>query len=79
MRRPETDAGYLSQISDEEGLDEETGASVLDILLELTRGAGRTLFMATHARGLICLSLTARQVERLGIPMMVSTNTSFPL
>lgn len=30
-------------------LDEETGASVLDILLELTRGAGRTLFMATHA------------------------------
>ena len=30
-------------------LDEETGGSVLDLLLELTRGAGKTLFMATHA------------------------------
>ena len=30
-------------------LDEETGDSVLHLLLELTRGAGKTLFMATHA------------------------------
>ncbi len=30
-------------------LDEETGDSVLQLLLELTRGAGKTLFMATHA------------------------------
>jgi putative ABC transport system ATP-binding protein len=30
-------------------LDEETGDTVLDLLLELTRGAGKTLFMATHA------------------------------
>ncbi|RIK53032.1 MAG: ABC transporter ATP-binding protein [Chloroflexi bacterium] len=30
-------------------LDEETGESVLALLLELTRGAGKTLFMATHA------------------------------
>jgi putative ABC transport system ATP-binding protein len=30
-------------------LDEETGKSVLALLLELTRDAGRTLFMATHA------------------------------
>jgi putative ABC transport system ATP-binding protein len=30
-------------------LDEETGESVLDLLLELTRGAGKTLLMATHA------------------------------
>jgi 3,4-dihydroxy 2-butanone 4-phosphate synthase/GTP cyclohydrolase II len=33
-------------------------------------------FMATHARGLICLSLTARQVERLQLPMMASNNQS---
>jgi 3,4-dihydroxy 2-butanone 4-phosphate synthase/GTP cyclohydrolase II len=33
-------------------------------------------FMATHARGLICLSLTSRQVERLGLPMMASNNQS---
>jgi 3,4-dihydroxy-2-butanone 4-phosphate synthase len=32
--------------------------------------------MATHARGLICLSLTARtQVERLGLPMMARTTS----
>ena len=30
-------------------LDEETGKRVLELLLELTRGAGKTLFMATHA------------------------------
>ena len=28
-------------------------------------------FMAKEARGLICLSLTAEQIERLGIPLMV--------
>ena len=30
-------------------LDDETGESVLRLLLELTRDAGKTLFMATHA------------------------------
>lgn len=30
-------------------LDEETGDTVLSLLLELTRGAGKTLIMATHA------------------------------
>ena len=29
-------------------LDEETGQQVLELLLELTRGAGKTLIMATH-------------------------------
>jgi putative ABC transport system ATP-binding protein len=29
-------------------LDEDTGATVLNLLLELTRGAGKTLIMATH-------------------------------
>ena len=33
-------------------------------------------FMAKHARGLICLSLTEKQVKRLGLPMMVSENQS---
>ncbi|MCC6137983.1 MAG: 3,4-dihydroxy-2-butanone-4-phosphate synthase [Bdellovibrionaceae bacterium] len=28
-------------------------------------------FMATHARGLICLALEASQIDRLGLPMMV--------
>jgi len=33
-------------------------------------------FMAKHARGLICLSLTEQQVKRLGLSMMVSENQS---
>lgn len=33
-------------------------------------------FMATHGRGLICLSLCEDQLDRLHIPMMVSNNNS---
>jgi 3,4-dihydroxy 2-butanone 4-phosphate synthase/GTP cyclohydrolase II len=33
-------------------------------------------FMATHGRGLICLSLTSGQVERLGLAMMAAHNRS---
>ncbi len=33
-------------------------------------------FMAKHARGLVCLSLTEAQVRRLGLTMMVSENQS---
>ncbi len=33
-------------------------------------------FMATHARGLICLALTEDRVRRLGIPLMVTHNHS---
>ncbi len=33
-------------------------------------------FMATHARGLICLTLTSDQVERLNLPMMATNNQS---
>ncbi|MCP5048485.1 MAG: 3,4-dihydroxy-2-butanone-4-phosphate synthase, partial [bacterium] len=33
-------------------------------------------FMATHARGLICVSLTRTRSEQLGLPLMVDKNTS---
>jgi len=33
-------------------------------------------FMAVHARGLICLTMTDEQLDRLSIPMMVQDNTS---
>ncbi|MCB9662678.1 MAG: 3,4-dihydroxy-2-butanone-4-phosphate synthase [Alphaproteobacteria bacterium] len=33
-------------------------------------------FMATHARGLICLSLTGAQVDKLALPMMATHNQS---
>jgi 3,4-dihydroxy 2-butanone 4-phosphate synthase/GTP cyclohydrolase II len=34
-------------------------------------------FMAREARGLICLSLSAAQIERLGLPMMVKEEQNF--
>ncbi|MCB0122908.1 MAG: ABC transporter ATP-binding protein [Caldilineaceae bacterium] len=40
-------------------LDEDTGDTVLTLLLELTRDAGKTLFMATHAPEV------ARQADRV--------------
>ncbi len=33
-------------------------------------------FMARHARGLICVALTAERCEELGLPPMVEKNTS---
>lgn len=33
-------------------------------------------FMATHGRGLICLTLSGGLVDKLGLPMMVPNNTS---
>jgi 3,4-dihydroxy 2-butanone 4-phosphate synthase/GTP cyclohydrolase II len=33
-------------------------------------------FMATHGRGLICLTMTGEQIDRLGVPMMASSNSS---
>src|SRR3954464_9837104 len=33
-------------------------------------------FMATHARGLICLSLTDERLRQLSLPLMVQDNTS---
>jgi 3,4-dihydroxy 2-butanone 4-phosphate synthase / GTP cyclohydrolase II len=34
-------------------------------------------FMALEARGLICLSLSSQQIERLGIPLMVKEDQNF--
>ncbi len=33
-------------------------------------------FMATHARGLICLTMTGEAIDRLGLPMMATHNQS---
>jgi 3,4-dihydroxy 2-butanone 4-phosphate synthase / GTP cyclohydrolase II len=33
-------------------------------------------FMATHGRGLICLSMTGQRVDQLGLPLMASQNSS---
>ena len=33
-------------------------------------------FMATHGRGLVCISMTPERIDQLGIPMMVGRNDS---
>ncbi|MEO8531417.1 MAG: 3,4-dihydroxy-2-butanone-4-phosphate synthase [Deltaproteobacteria bacterium] len=33
-------------------------------------------FMATHGRGLICLALTGKRIDALGLPLMASQNSS---
>ncbi len=33
-------------------------------------------FMATHARGLICLTLSSDRIDALGLPLMATTNSS---
>lgn len=33
-------------------------------------------FMATHGRGLICLTLTSERLDKLGLPMMAARNSS---
>lgn len=33
-------------------------------------------FMATHGRGLICLALTGKRIDKLGLPLMSRTNQS---
>ena len=33
-------------------------------------------FMATHGRGLICLTLTSERLDRLGLPLMAASNSS---
>ena len=35
-------------------------------------------FMATHGRGLICLTLTGARIDALGLPLMASKNSSRP-
>ncbi len=33
-------------------------------------------FMATHGRGLICLAMTAKRIDELGLPLMAAKNSS---
>jgi len=58
-------------------VDDEDRENEGDIVIAAEKVTPEAInFMATHARGLICLSLTAAQVERLGLPMMATNNKS---
>nr|MDQ3057659.1 3,4-dihydroxy-2-butanone-4-phosphate synthase [Pseudomonadota bacterium] len=58
-------------------VDDEDRENEGDIIMaaELVRPADVN-FMVTHARGLVCLSLTRERCRQLGLPPMVQANTS---
>jgi 3,4-dihydroxy 2-butanone 4-phosphate synthase/GTP cyclohydrolase II len=60
-------------------MDDEDRENEGDIVIAADKvTAAEINFMATHARGLICLTLTEKTCEQLQLPLMVSANrTSF--
>ena len=58
-------------------VDDEDRENEGDIVLAAEKVTPEAInFMATHARGLICLTLLGERLDELGIPMMVTTNSS---
>jgi 3,4-dihydroxy 2-butanone 4-phosphate synthase/GTP cyclohydrolase II len=58
-------------------VDDEDRENEGDLVVAAERVTPEAInFMAVHARGLICLSLTVEQVRRLGLPMMAQNNQS---
>jgi 3,4-dihydroxy 2-butanone 4-phosphate synthase/GTP cyclohydrolase II len=63
-------AGKLVILVDDEDRENEG-----DLVLAADRVTPEAInFMATHGRGLICLTLTEQQIDRLELPMMVREN-----
>src|SRR5437867_6392289 len=65
-------AGRMVIVTDDE--DRENEGDLVMAAEKVTPAAIN--FMATHARGLICLSLTEERLARLSLPLMVQDNTS---
>ena len=58
-------------------VDDEDRENEGDLCLAAEKVTPETInFMATHGRGLICLTLTEERIEQLELPMMVEENTS---
>ena len=58
-------------------VDDEDRENEGDLVLAAEHATPEAInFLVTHARGLVCLSLEAVQLDRLGVPMMVRTNTA---
>ena len=58
-------------------VDDEDRENEGDLTLAATKVTPEHInFMATHGRGLICLSMTEDRVDRLGLPMMSVNNQS---
>src|SRR5450631_3112084 len=60
-------------------VDDEDRENEGDLCMAADRVTSESInFMATHGRGLICVTLTEEQVERLRLPMMSSPGRSGP-
>ena len=58
-------------------VDDEDRENEGDLVLAADKTTPEAInFMATHARGLICLAMDETIVDRLGLPMMVEKNTA---
>lgn len=57
--------------------DDEDRENEGDLVLAAQKVTPKAInFMATHARGLICLSMTEDRIRQLNLPLMVQDNTS---
>jgi 3,4-dihydroxy 2-butanone 4-phosphate synthase / GTP cyclohydrolase II len=57
--------------------DDEDRENEGDLVMAAEKATPKAInFMATHGRGLICLSLTEERIRRLNLPLMVQDNTS---
>lgn len=58
-------------------VDDEDRENEGDLVLAAEKSTPEAInFMAKHGRGLICLSMTGEDLDRLGIPQMTKKNTS---
>ena len=87
LRRSDEDMAFLSPIDEiiEEArngrmfilVDDEDRENEGDLVIPAGFATPEAInFMATHGRGLICLTLPADRIEELGLPMMAMHNSS---
>ena len=58
-------------------LDDESRENEGDLIIPASKATAKSInFMAKYGRGLICLSLTRTQVNKLNLPLMSATNQS---
>ncbi len=58
-------------------VDDENRENEGDLFVPAQKTTAKAIaFMATHGRGLICLSMTGERLDELEIPLMVENNTS---
>jgi len=58
-------------------VDHEDRENEGDLVIPAEKATSEAVnFMATHGRGLICLTLTGSRIDQLGLPLMASKNSS---